>query len=360
MVSCFLHRQIPGRVPVLMLLAFLVSTSFANSQPIQWTEDFSDDPVIAWRFSVPPGHDELRFTYDSGDQKLSAHFDTFEPTAWYSRPLDADSPVTFGACDAFEFTVTFRIQSAGFFADPDQFAQIGWGLIHSQTTGTDRAGGAGPDYAFDCVTFDYFPNVSPLFGGPTLGSTLIHSDSGAGYFSEFEFPFGAESQIDTPFGDEGISLDVEHTATVHYDPQLQVVTLTVSQGGTPLNINADGSGGPGGMDTDATTIQTSLFVDHPFSVDTFAISLWQDTFNPFGSSVIADVEFSEISFLGQLRPLGDVNGDGAENGLDIAPFVGLLLGTAPTDCELTAGDFDENESITIDDVDGFVAALVGS
>ncbi|GMU34004.1 MAG: hypothetical protein AMXMBFR20_18760 [Planctomycetia bacterium] len=362
MVSFRSHRARSRFAGGLFALTALAVIPIPNSfgQSVQWTETFQDDPIVADRFSVPPGHDDLRFTYDGGSQRLTAHFDSFEPTAWYVRPLDSQSPVAFGACDEFEFTVTFRVLSAGFFADPDQFAQIGWGLINSATTGTDRAGGAGPDFAFDNVAFDYFPNVSPLFGGPTLGSTLIHSDTGAGYFSEFEFPFGAESRIDTPFGDEDIALDVLTTATVHFNPQTQVLTLTVSQGGNDLAINADGTGGPGGTDANVTTIQTALFVDHPFSVDSFAITLWQDTFNPFGSSVIADVEFSEIQFAGQLRPAGDMNGDGAANGLDIAPFVEVLLGSVPSSCQTASGDFDESQSVTIDDVGGFVAALVGS
>lgn len=357
MVSKYLHRW---KVSLSLALGVVLATagSVLHAQPVSWTESFVDDPVANGRFVVPPGHDDLRFSYDGGTQVLTAHFDTLEPTAWYARPLDTETPVAFGACDEFEFTVTFRILSAGFFADPDQFAQIGWGLINSQTTGSDRAGGAGPDFAFDNVGFDYFPNVSALFGGPTLGSTLIHSDSGNGFFSEFEFPFGAESRIDTMFGDELISLDTFHSATVHYDPQIQTLTLTVSQGGTPLNINADGTGGPGGGDADATTIQTSLFIDDPFSVDSFAITLWQDTFNPFGSSVIADVEFSEIQFSGQLRAQGDINGDGVADGLDIAPFIDIVLGAVPSDCTLRSGDLDGSEAVDFDDVPLFVTTLL--
>ncbi len=343
------------------LLAVMYA-SFVHAGPVSlsWVEDFADDPVAAERFIVPDDHDPSRFSYDGSEQRLTVHFDAFETTAWYVRPLDAEGSLTLGLCDAYEFTVTFRILSDGFYADPFQFAQIGWGLVNSQTTGEDRSGGAGPTFAFDTIAFDYFPNVSPTFGGPTLGSTLVHSDTGAGYFSAIEFPFGSESQLDAHLGDDLILLDTEYAAQVSYNPASRVVTLRILHDGVPLNINADGSGGPGGPDGDPTTIQTVLFMDTPFEVDSFALTAWQDTFNPFDSSVIADVEISRIEFAALPWQSGDVNFDGVVDGLDVAPLVDAILNGPGHDCFLQRADFDEDGEVTLDDVEGFVAALLGA
>lgn len=323
-----------------------------------WVEDFADDPIAAGRFEIPHHHDDSRFSYDATEQRLVVHYDTFEPTAWYVRPLDEAGELTLGLCDAYEFSVTFRIRSDGFFADPHQFAQIGWGLINTETTGDDRAGGEGPAFAFDVVGFDYYPNVSPFFGGPTLGSTLIHSDSGAGFFSAIEFAFGAESQIDSHLGDSMIALDTQYTANVQYDPAGRVLTLRILQGNTPLAINADGGGGPGGPDGDPTTIQTYLFQDAPIEVNAFSLMAWQDTFNPFDSSVIADVEILQIAFTAMPALRADLNFDGVVNGLDVAPFVVALLGGPADACVADRADLDNDGEVTLEDVTGFAAALL--
>ncbi|MFQ5423417.1 MAG: hypothetical protein ACE5F9_05490 [Phycisphaerae bacterium] len=332
----------------------------AIAQPgggISWVETFADDPLAAGRFAVGAGQDGARFSYDAVGQFLTVHYDTILPTAWYQRPLDPAGGRVLGRYDDFDFFVTFRIRSGGFFADPNGFAQIAWGLLSSQTTGEDRAGGSSGPFAFDVVSFDYFPNVT-AFGGPTLGPTVVHGDDGSGFFANIDFTFGAETDINTTVGDENLALDVMYTAHVAYRGADQTATVMVSGPAMPMLINADGAGGPGGFDGDPTTIQTLAVIDRPFTVDRFALMAWQDTFSPFGSSIIADVDIHRIAFSAPPVLVGDVNLDGHIDGMDIEPFVTLLL-SGNVDPSLAArGDFDGDGVFDIADRPGFVAALL--
>jgi len=236
--------------------------------------------------------------------------------------------------------------------------QIGWGLLNSATTGPDRAGGSSGPYAFDCVTFDYFPNVSPFFGGPSLGSAVVHSNTGQGFFGAIEFPFGAESRIDPPLGDQPVDLDILYTATVAYSAVSQTAVLRIRAGSQPLNINADGAGGPGGPDADPSTIQTTLYLPEPFSVDRFALTAWQDTFNPAGSSVIADVDILGIGFSAPAFIKGDMNRDGRVDGRDIALFIQTVLAAQPDACLVSRADFNNDAAATPADIPGHTGALL--
>jgi len=315
-----------------VLVAFAALAQPSAAQDLGWTEQFADDPALTGRFSVPLGHDAARFDYDAAEDRLTVHYDTSMPTAWYVRPIDPAFGRTLGPCDAFAFEVTFTIKSEGFEADPYQFAQIGWGLINTQTTGEDRAGGSGGPFAYDIATFDYFPNVTS-FGGPTLGPTIIHSPGGS-FFGSIEFTFGDETDIDTGAGEASIALDEEFTARVAYDGVTHSATLTLRQGQQYLDINLLGAGGYGGFDGDPTTIQTLLGPDDVFEVDAFALTAWEDTFNPYGASVIADVVVSEIAFVAPALVPGDMNGDGCIDGNDIQPFVDAVTAASPTECEV--------------------------
>lgn len=59
------------------------------------------------------------------------------------------------------------------------------------------------------------------------------------------------------------------------------------------------------------------------------------------------------------HPRGDTNGDGLVNGLDIPKFVELILSDSPDLDLLPFGDFDMSDSVTIDDIPGFVEAELG-
>lgn len=350
---------------ILSLFAAMAGTILAAAVPgtaaggeITWVEDFADDPLIAGRFSLRPPNAAERFTYDAGQGLLTGHYDSFEPTVWYMRPLDAVHGHAFGRYDQFEFSVTFRIRSEGFYADPDMFAQIGWGLVNAQTTGPDRAGCDNEaSKAFDCASFDFFPNVSPIYGGPTLGPTVIHSDRGSdNYYSSIDFPFYQESTISIPHGDETILLDVVYTAYVMYDPIQQVATLTLYQDGRPLAINTEGAGGVGGPDGDITTIQRFLTIDRGFAVDSFALLLWRDSCNYGWSSVIADVDFLQISFDGHFW--GDMNLDGAVDGLDVGLFAQTMLAPNPDPDMVGRGDFNGDGALNCEDLAIFAEALL--
>ncbi len=338
----------------------LTSAPARAVDPISWTENFSTDPIAAGRFVVPPGHAPSRFIYDIPGSFLTVHYDTQLPTAFCLRPIDPNNGVGMCRTRSFEFEVTFRIRSAGFFAGPNNFAQIGWGLVNSKTTGCNRAGNTPPGapFAHDVAGFDYFPNVSPFFGGPTLAGAAVHSDVGQGFFSAIEFSFGAETEIDSAFGDEGIALDTIYTMRLVYDAVTQIMTLSIRQGSQPLMINADGSGGPGGPDGDPTTIQTFLFADDPLCIDRFALTAWQDSFNLGGSSVRADVDIFNIDFLAPAWTKGDVNGDNAINGRDIEPFVKTVTSPTPNPVQVERADFTYDGLATLDDVPRFVETLL--
>ncbi len=345
-------------LPVLATILLTVCLARLQADEVFWIEDFSDDPLVAGRFAVPAHHDVGRFTHNPVAGSLTVHYDTLEPTAWYMRPIDPLGGRSLGRYDDFEFTVEFRVHSAGFFADPAGFAQLAWGLINSQTTGEDRAGGSAGPYAYDCLTFDLFPNVSPLYGGPTLGTSIIHSEDGAGFFANIDFPFGAESTIDQAFGDESVELDTTYTAAVTYDGLAQVATITIDQVAGPLLINADGSGGYGGFDGDATTIQTFIWIDNAFTLDTFALTAWQDTFSPFYASVIADVEFTNIALFAPAVMLGDMNHDGELNGRDVTGFAEAVLDSEQNPGQVARGDFNGDNLVDLADLGLFVETLL--
>ena len=264
-------------------------------------ESFDTDPVTGGRAVVTAG-DPSRFTFNN-DGTLTAAYDSQLPTA----KLAWDLGRTLHQNRDFSFTTSFTIQSAGFEAQENGFAQIGFGLVNSITTGNDRAGGgpAGGD-AFDVVSFDYFPNVS-TFSAQTLGVTVVESDTGNGFFSVIDFPFGPESDLGA---ESPLRLDTPLTAHIAYQASARTLTLTVSTAGGLIPINlvgqGDSGGGAGGLDDDTTTIenrllQTSILFDgvgfQGFSVDQFALTLWEDTFRfpAEVSSVKATVVFDQFS-----------------------------------------------------------------
>ncbi|MEK7799523.1 MAG: hypothetical protein AAB297_06815, partial [Acidobacteriota bacterium] len=160
------------RVPRAGLGAILALSAAVSSLPAQVVERFDADPLAglgrhvffvegdaAARFAFLPG-EPSHFPADR-EGTLRVLYDTTLPAARLAThigptlSLDAD----------FDFGAILTIRSQGFFADPNGFSQIAFGLWNAATTGLART--SFPSDSFDLVEFDYFPNLTS-FGGPFL------------------------------------------------------------------------------------------------------------------------------------------------------------------------------------------------
>ena len=253
-------------------------------------ETFDDDPAAGGRASVVG--DGSRFVSSPGT--LTARYDTSLPTSKMQWALGT----ALTQQSDFELSARFSISQDGFFADENGFAQVGFGLVNEAATGNNRTGGPTFDgvngSAYDSVLVDYFPNET-AFGGPTLGATVIETDdSVTGFFGSVVFPFGDETDLTQ----EGpLSFDTFLDIQVTYTAADRLLTLRL----LGVDINSIGSGGIfGGSDGDIHTIQSILPIGAEFSVDAFAITLWEDEFRFGGASVIGDVVFDQFEVRAQV------------------------------------------------------------
>jgi hypothetical protein len=191
------HRTTPARragplATVLALAAaILAGPAAAGPARADWVERFDADPLAgvgpnaffaegdaAARFFFVPGEP----SHFPGDREgtLRVTYDTLLPAARISAPF-GDAPST----DAdFSFGAILTIRSDGFFADPEGFSQIAFGLWNAATTGLSRT--TFPSDSFDLVEFDYFPNVT-AFGGPFVSPTAFGGNVGDNAFFNFAF-----------------------------------------------------------------------------------------------------------------------------------------------------------------------------
>jgi hypothetical protein len=313
-------------------------------------ETFADDPLLAGRWQMMNGEDASRLTYDAAGHVLLAHYDTGLPTARLVRPLGR----TLTQDDTFRARATLTIKSAGFFADPYGFAQIAFGFLNSADTGVDRAGGGPSSYAFDTVTFDYFPNLS-TWANQTLCTTVICRPPSAepiqqNYFDSISFPWGAESDLG---GEQDLPRDVPLDAEIVYDGFTNRATLRVLQGGAPLLLNDTG-----GRDHDRGTI-TTVAVGREFSVDRLGLLLWNDTFGYGFTTVRADVVYGQVEV--NTYVTADFDGDGDVDGEDFAMFAACRSGPAvPVALGCDRYDADGDDDVDQDDFGAFQLRLTGA
>lgn len=251
-------------------------------------EYFTDDPLQRPELVVSgDALDRLLWQADApaypGDPagSLTARYDATAPAGLVGFPLgdllDQD--------DTFVAAASFVIASDGFAADPGGFFQISWGLWNSATTGLERTGNfdSFATDTFELIEFDFYPNVSPFFGGPFLAPTLF----GAADPGHPDFPFsGAFANFTTLFGLElALPLDVPLLALIEHRPDLDVMVLQVyeirsTEGVVPLG------GGVG--------VLALALPQREYAVDTAGLTLWHDGFSGPAPSVLADVAFHAL------------------------------------------------------------------
>jgi len=183
--------------PALFVLTLVLSAGAAPPSA-DVVERFARDPLSGHggnRFFTE-GDPDARFTYVRhtpprfpGDVRgsLRVLYDTTRPQARLSTSLG--TVVSFD--DDFEFGAILTIRSQGFFADPNGFSQIAFGLWNSSTTGPGRT--LFPSDSYDLIEFDYFPNVSS-FGGPFISPSVFGGEVGGNAFFNFTF-LGVETAL---------------------------------------------------------------------------------------------------------------------------------------------------------------------
>lgn len=209
---------------------------------------------------------------------LSAIYDSSLPAGRVGFSL----PRTLSESDRFTAAAVFVIHSAGFVAEPDGFFQISWGLWNRGATGLNRTGTLSE--AADCyelVEFDWFPAVSPFFGGPFLGPGVFgRGMAGDDAFDNFSSFFDVEVAL---------PLDVPLMAVIEHQPgsaTAAVQLYRVLDGPALVPVNS----GVG-------AIELGFLSDGSYSVDSVGLTLWQDGFDGLfapSPSVWAELTFHRL------------------------------------------------------------------
>ncbi|HKN46910.1 MAG TPA: hypothetical protein VJ144_02960, partial [Candidatus Polarisedimenticolia bacterium] len=185
-----LHLQaIPAALAVAAVLVVPARAAAAGGPVV---ERFERNPLTGQSFNpfFPDGDVDGHFAYLPGEPphfpgdragSLRVLYDTTVPAGRLATPLGRMLSID----DGFSFGAILTIRSEGFEATPDGFDQIAFGLWNASTTGIERTGF--PSDSFDLIEFDYFPNVSPAFGGPFLSPTVFGGDVGGNAFNNFTF-----------------------------------------------------------------------------------------------------------------------------------------------------------------------------
>lgn len=184
--------------------------------------------------------------------------------------------------DDFIFGAVLTLRSETFHADPFGFHPITLSLVNQATTGFNRTGNF-TDFrsdTFDTVEVAYFPQVSPLFGGPFLSPSVFGEAAGDDAFANFAF---GSSQFEIPL-DSPVAIVAEHLAA---ERKLVVTVHSIGADGKPVEIP--------GAHTEA-----SLAFLSGFTVNGLAITAYEDGFNifaPSGLSVHAEADYERLLFV---------------------------------------------------------------
>jgi hypothetical protein len=254
------------------------------------SDNFSTNPLTsgAWSFGVGD-NSHNQFTWTPG--ALSVHLDSSLPTARLDLPLGTT------LSDSSSFLLTARLSFHITSAPGDQAAQIAFGLTNHTLTGGDRTGtpaNFSSDNTFNTVEFNYFPNVSPSFGGPTLTPAVFGGSSGGDAFSNFAAIFGDASNLGShsPPGITQLPQDTVLEAHLAYNGASKIATLTMYQvdsHGALTQLNT------GPLELDLGAFGGGYDATNPFLVDSLSIMTYQDGFTtPAETSLVGDITYQSI------------------------------------------------------------------
>ncbi len=246
--------------------------------------DFGTDPL------QPRGNNPLfllrgpgaaQFVYDAGTAprypgdprgSLAVTYDSVEPTTRLFSMLRGG----YTEQQNFEFGAVLTVRPDGFAPDPAGFHPIAFGLFNASTTGDDRTGDLSDFRAdtFDTVEFAWFPNLSPLFGGPYLSPDAFGAAVSQDAFDRFAF--------------STVPLDLRPGVT--YLVRMRHIAADRTLTCRIWSVAADGSTTP--VPGGTTTVDLSGIGG--FLVNGLEITSYLDGFNVFsqsGRSLLATVDY---------------------------------------------------------------------
>ncbi len=272
-------------VSVAVIAAALISKAHATLPSRAVVVSFERDPLTS-TLAVRDGDvaSRVRWQDDApafrGDRRgsVSAHFDSRADAARLGWAL----PQPLNERDAFTLYALATIEPEGFFADPNGYFQISWGLWNSATTGMDRTGSPSnfAADAFDLVEFNYFPNESPYFGGPFVTPTVLGAADRKNPWFDFLGAFAnssfGSSQARLPLG---VPLLI---ATQHDAEQKTLATRVwlIAANGALEEI----------VDARAQAPLSALSLPQ-FTLNRFGLTLWNDGFSGETPALDARVTF---------------------------------------------------------------------
>jgi hypothetical protein len=292
------------RFKLVLALALGLALALARSTvaSVSFTENFSSNPFapagnwsfgfgnnsntqFVWNASAPPVY--------TGDATgaLNVHLNSSLPTARLQRPLG----VTLTDTNSFTLSTVFSFNVIS--APGDQDMQFAFGLVNSSTTGGDCTGSPTnftSDNVFSTVEFEYFPNVSTLYGGPSLIPTAFGAqEPGEDAFANSAAIYGYPTILgDHTNGVTALPQNVTLQAILAYSGQTRTLTLTMNQ------VNPDGSLTL--IDTEVPSLDlvaNGYDTNFPFVVDSLAIMAYNDGFTTTNDiSLVANLTFQRFSF----------------------------------------------------------------
>jgi hypothetical protein len=259
-----------------------------TDEPDPFLEFFETDPLADPSTIVTGGalertvwnDDEPAFEGDPAGS-LSATYDARQDAGLFGFLL----PEALTEASTFTAAAAFVIHSEDYASDPNGFFQISWGLWNTTTTGLNRTGDPTTVAdTFELIEFDYFPNVSPIFGGPFVGPGVFGradpenpSFEFGGAFANFSGLFDLEVSL---------PLDVPLLAVLEHRPGLdampvQVYRIASSDGLLPVQ------GAVG-------TVALAFLGLRDYDVDAVGLTLWHDGFGGEAPSVLATLTYHAL------------------------------------------------------------------
>ncbi len=188
--------------------------------------------------------------------------------------------------DAFTAAAILVIDSEDFRADPYGFFQISWGLWNSESTGLERTGNF-ESYAgdtFELLEWDYFPNVSPFFGGPYLSPALFGA---ANEDSPLFDALGSFANLSYGSAQTMLPLDQPLLAVIEQRPEDGIVVFSVQR------ITENASLLP--IDGALAVVPIEALSKPEYVLDTVGLTLWHDGFGGEEPGLVARVHYHGLA-----------------------------------------------------------------